>query len=184
MNDHLEAVVHLQNIVNTEFLKRLKIFIDKKAKNKLTIGFNTKTNINIRNVKGYYLNTNTPTNLFYWNFIKNEIERLFPLYTSKFPLLKSKKLDQVDLLKYEPNGKYEIHTDDDTSSPRALSIILNINDDYDGGDLVFTDQKHNEIKTVKLTKGSIVFFPSNFMYPHAIKPITKGKRYSIVAWLR
>ena len=83
MKDHLEAVVHLQNIVNPEFLKRLKIFIDKKAKNKLTVGSDLKTNINIRNVKGYYLNTNTPTNLFYWNVIKNEIERLFPLFTKK-----------------------------------------------------------------------------------------------------
>jgi predicted 2-oxoglutarate/Fe(II)-dependent dioxygenase YbiX len=41
-----------------------------------------------------------------------------------------------------------------------------------------------EIKRLKLDKGSIVFFPSNFMYPHMIEPITKGTRYSIVAWLQ
>jgi len=40
-----------------------------------------------------------------------------------------------------------------------------------------------EVKRLKLSKGSIVFFPSNFMYPHSIEPITKGTRYSIVAWL-
>ena len=49
---------------------------------------------------------------------------------------------------------------------------------------VFFDQKYNEVKSLKLVKGSIVFFPSNFMYPHTIKPITKGQRYSIVSWLR
>ena len=60
---------------------------------------------------------------------------------------------------------------------------MNLNDDYKGGGLIFADQKKNEIKRLKLGKGSIVFFPSNFMYPHGIQPITKGTRYSIVAWL-
>ena len=31
---------------------------------------------NIRNVKGHHLTFNTPTDLFYWNYIKQEIERL------------------------------------------------------------------------------------------------------------
>ena len=38
-------------------------------------------------------------------------------------------------------------------------------------------------KRCKLKKGSIVFFPSNFMYPHSIEPIKKGIRHSIVAWI-
>jgi hypothetical protein len=25
-------------------------------------------------------------------------------------------------------------------------------------------------------------FPSNFMYPHAIKPVLSGTRYSIITW--
>ena len=94
------------------------------------------------------------------------------------------EINQIDLLKYTSGGKYEIHTDHYTFSPRHLSIIINLNDEYEGGDLVFTDQKENEIKRFKLEKGSIVFFPSNFMYPHSIQPITKGTRYSIVSWLK
>jgi len=59
-----------------------------------------------------------------------------------------------------------------------------LNDDYEGGDLVFAYQYLNkEMKRVSLKKGSICFFPSNFLYPHMIEPITKGTRYSIVAWL-
>jgi predicted 2-oxoglutarate/Fe(II)-dependent dioxygenase YbiX len=61
---------------------------------------------------------------------------------------------------------------------------MNLNDEYTGGDLIFGDQKNQEIKRLKLEEGSIVFFPSNFLYPHSIQPITKGKRYSIVAWLQ
>jgi predicted 2-oxoglutarate/Fe(II)-dependent dioxygenase YbiX len=98
--------------------------------------------------------------------------------------MKSSKINQIDLLKYSIGGKYETHTDHYTKSIRHLSIIMNLNDDYEGGDLIFTDQKEKEIKRLKLGKGSIVFFPSNFMYPHGIQPITKGTRYSIVAWLQ
>tara|TARA_R100001126_G_scaffold102432_1_gene86559 strand:+ start:7757 stop:8308 length:552 start_codon:yes stop_codon:yes gene_type:complete len=183
MTDHLEAIIHLPNILNPEFCKRIKTFIDKKAKNNLKIGGGF-INKNVRNVSGHHLKLDTPTNLFYWNYIKQEIERLIIYYTSKFPLARGHKVDQIDLLKYGVGGKYSPHIDDTSFSLRLLSVILNINDDYEGGELCFTDQKYNEVKSFKLVKGSIVFFPSNFMYPHTIKPITKGQRYSVVSWLR
>jgi predicted 2-oxoglutarate/Fe(II)-dependent dioxygenase YbiX len=96
----------------------------------------------------------------------------------------SNKINQIDLLKYEPGGKYDVHTDHFSDTFRHLSVIINLNDDYEGGDLVFTDQKENVIKTLKLDAGTIAFFPSNFLYPHGIQPITKGTRYSIVSWLQ
>ena len=65
-----------------------------------------------------------------------------------------------------------------------MNIVSNLNNNYKGGDLVFADQDCNEIKRYNLQKGSIVFFPSNFMYPHTIEPITEGSRYSVVAWLQ
>ena len=98
--------------------------------------------------------------------------------------MSSYKINQIDLLKYSAGGKYEVHTDHYTNSPRHLSIIMNLNNNYEGGDLIFTAQNEEEIKRLKLNTGSIVFFPSNFMYPHSIEPITKGTRYSIVAWLQ
>tara|TARA_R100001163_G_C5058714_1_gene195348 strand:- start:1117 stop:1665 length:549 start_codon:yes stop_codon:yes gene_type:complete len=180
--DHLEAIVELKGIINNNFIQKIISLIDKKAKKKLAIrGGNIDTEI--RNVKGYHLNFDTPTNLFYWNFIKQEIERVYNHYKIKFPKMASKKVNQIDLLKYTSGNKYEIHTDHFTNSPRHLSIIINLNDNYEGGDLIFFDQKNFEVKRLNLTKGSIVFFPSNFMYPHSIDSITKGTRYSIVAWL-
>ena len=173
--DHTEAIVELKNIVNPNFIKKIIPFIKCKAKDNLTIR-NQVIDKSYRNVKGHSLNFKTPTNLFYWSFIRKEIERLYYFYKAKFPLMASNKINQIDLLKYSPGGKYEIHTDHYSDSPRHLSIIINLNDDYEGGDLVFTDQQKNEIKRFKLNKGSIVFFPSNFMYPHSIRPITKGIR--------
>ena len=180
--DHLEAIVEIKNVVSNEFIDKIIPLINKKAKKNLTVISGLSKDV--RNVKGYHLTFDTPTDLFYWNYIKSEIERIYTFYKAKFPKMMSSKINQIDLLKYSPEGKYEIHTDHFTTSIRALSIIINLNDDYEGGDLIFTDQSEKEIKRLKLGKGSIVFFPSNFMYPHSIQPITKGTRYSIVAWLQ
>ena len=180
--DHLEAIVEIKNVVSNEFIDKIIPLINKKAKKNLTVISGLSKDV--RNVKGYHLTFDTPTDLFYWNYIKSEIERIYTFYKAKFPKMMSSKINQIDLLKYSPEGKYEIHTDHFTTSIRALSIIINLNDDYEGGDLIFTDQSEKEIKRLKLGKGSIVFFPSNFMYPHGIQPITKGTRYSIVAWLQ
>jgi len=182
MKDHLEAVVELKNIINQEFINKLIPFIKHKAKKNMNVasGLNKK----VRNVKGYHLRTNNnATDTFYWNFIKQEIERLYSFYKIKFPKMQSSRINQIDLLKYSVGGKYDIHTDSFTGFPRTLSVIMNLNNDYEGADLIFADQKNKEIKKLKLNTGSIVFFPSNFMYPHCIEPVTKGIRYSIVAWL-
>jgi predicted 2-oxoglutarate/Fe(II)-dependent dioxygenase YbiX len=180
--DHLEAIVEIKEVINAEFIKKIKTIIDKRAKKNLKTlsGMNKE----IRNVKGCHLDFENTKDTSNWNYIKHEIERLYFYYKIKFPKMESIKINQIDLLKYSPGGRYNIHVDNFTTSPRSLSIIMNLNDEYEGGDLIFTDQKEKEIKRLKLSKGSIVFFPSNFMYPHGIAPITKGKRYSIVAWLQ
>ena len=59
----------------------------------------------------------------------------------------------------------------------VLSFILNFNDDYEGADLYFWEDT-----VVKLGKGDIVMFPSNFLFPHGVTEATKGKRYSGVTW--
>ena len=59
----------------------------------------------------------------------------------------------------------------------VLSFILNLNDDYEGADLYFWD---NHI--VKLGKGDIIMWPSNFLYPHGVTEAISGKRYSGVTW--
>ena len=168
--NYLEPIVELKNIISAELIEKTIPLINKKASKKLSVIDGLIKDI--RNVKGYHLNFDTPTNLFYWNLIKKEIERIYIIY------------NQIDLLKYSVGGKYMVHTDHFTKAPRHLSIIINLNDTYEGGDLVFTDQKNKEIKRLKLGAGTIVFFPSNFMYPHSIQPITKGTRYSIVSWLQ
>ena len=185
--DHTEFIMEIKNIISQDFIDKILPIVDKKAKKNLKVGMGWKKdgiNKNIRNVKGYLLNLKKSTDDYYWNYIKKEIERVYVYYKIKFPRMSSCVINQIDLLKYSVGGKYEVHTDHFSDVARHLSIIINLNEEYEGGDLIFTDQKKVEVKRIKLGKGSIVFFPSNFMYPHSIEPITKGVRYSIVSWLQ
>jgi hypothetical protein len=82
-----------------------------------------------------------------------------------------------DLLRYKKGEFYKQHTDSGKTL-RSISMSFNLNDDYEGGEFAFFDRE----LTFKLNKGSVIVFPSNFMYPHEILPITNGTRYSIVTW--
>jgi len=77
-------------------------------------------------------------------------------------------------------GNYAMHVDHYDVHPRVLSISFILNDNYDGGDFVFFEKNSF---VVKKKKGSAVVFPSNFCFPHAIKPVSKGDRHSIITWI-
>ena len=36
--------------------------------------------------------------------------------------------------------------------------------------------------TINLKAGDLLLFPSNFLYPHRVLPVTKGVRHSYVSW--
>ncbi len=58
-----------------------------------------------------------------------------------------------------------------------LSIVGILNDDYEGGEFIMFEDKKIDTK-----KGDLIIFPSNFLYPHEVTPVTKGVRYSYVSW--
>lgn len=80
------------------------------------------------------------------------------------------------------NSFYDWHIDGSTisGSPRKLSLVLQLSDplDYEGGELQL--QAGSGITSVPREKGLIVIFPSYTL--HKVTPVTKGTRYSIVAW--
>jgi len=84
-----------------------------------------------------------------------------------------------ELLKYKEGQFYIQHTDSYKEEQRTLSCSFALNDDFEGGEFALFDR---EIK-LKPKKGSVLVFPSNFMYPHEICPVTKNTRYSIITWL-
>lgn len=84
-----------------------------------------------------------------------------------------------NFLKYNVGNFYKQHVDSFTQEPRSVSCSIALNDDYDGGEFSFFD---GDIK-YKIKKGSVILFPSSYMYPHEILTVTEGTRYSIVTWL-
>lgn len=89
-----------------------------------------------------------------------------------------RKVTPDDLLRYRTGQFYIQHTDSFKAQQRSVSCSFLLNDDYEGGEFAFFDR---EIM-IRGGKGSIVMFPSNFMFPHEILPVTSGTRYSIITW--
>ena len=87
--------------------------------------------------------------------------------------IKIKKLTEVIASKFYPGKHMGFHSDSSGSknSPQ-LTIMVNLNDDYVGGELVF---KHQDL-TLKPTAGSIVIYPSVEPYSHEPELITEGKK--------
>ena len=83
-----------------------------------------------------------------------------------------------NLLRYTKGQFYIQHVDNCKEYPRELSCSIILNDDYEGGEFSF----FNNTEKYKLTKGSVIVFPSNFLFPHQILPVTEGVRYSIITW--
>jgi len=100
----------------------------------------------------------------------------------KLKYLDSVRIRDIQLLKYEEGDHYMYHTDNGSFSPRTISCILLLNNDYEGGEISFTDPQGNNEFKVETRPGRLIVWPSNFMYPHKVNKVTKGTRYSIVAW--
>jgi predicted 2-oxoglutarate/Fe(II)-dependent dioxygenase YbiX len=97
------------------------------------------------------------------------------------------------ILHYGTGGHYIPHVDAETlykdedgrdfwekTLERDLSIVYFLNDGYVGGELVFPELD----LSVKPEPGTLICFPSDHNYIHGVKPVTAGRRYTIVTWLR
>lgn len=81
-----------------------------------------------------------------------------------------------------PDGNYDKHTDAAVNMlVRKLSFTLQLSDpkDYEGGDLLLHIGPSPAIMEKK--QGEVSVFPSYTL--HEVTPVTKGTRYSLVAWV-
>ena len=99
-------------------------------------------------------------------------------YNEKFPLARVEEDSGYELLRYGVGQFYTEHVDSCKARPREVSCSFSLNDDYEGGEWKFFGGEY----VVKVPKGGAILFPSNFMYPHQIAPVTSGVRYSVITW--
>tara|TARA_R110000782_G_scaffold96667_1_gene181238 strand:- start:1299 stop:1928 length:630 start_codon:yes stop_codon:yes gene_type:complete len=89
----------------------------------------------------------------------------------------------LQFTKYEaPDGNYSAHVDKCLhKSTRKLSLVIQLSDpkDYEGGELKIIFSK--EPLVTEREQGRATVFPSYTL--HQVDPVTKGERYSLVAWI-
>lgn len=143
--------------------------LDDKKRNCYTIGISHPFII-----KQSQIRLNIDTEIF--NCAANCIQE----YNNQFPHAHIAQDTGYELLRYTESQFYTQHTDSFLQAPRLISCSFALNDNYDGGEFAFFDR---QLK-YKLNQGDVIMFPSTFMYPHEIMPVTKGIRYSIITWFR
>jgi predicted 2-oxoglutarate/Fe(II)-dependent dioxygenase YbiX len=114
-------------------------------------------------------------------------------FINPFYGIKVRDTEPAHILHYGPGGHYIPHVDAETlykdeigldmwekTLDRDLSVVYFLNDDFSGGELVFPAL---ELR-IKPEAGMLVCFPSDHHYIHGVNPVTRGRRYTIVNWMR
>lgn len=90
---------------------------------------------------------------------------------------------------YQDGARSRLHMDDQHEMPDSLGsnkylmhlqnqiacLWYIVTDDIEGGEFVFPNQGI----VVPPKTGTMVMFPSNYLYPHEVKPVTAGKRITL-----
>lgn len=131
------------------------------------------------------------------------------LYETKFDLLRSSienffalsltHSTPLQVLGYEEGAFYVKHADDSSelrnrngetvgyvcvAPERKLSTVLFVNDEFEGGELLFNYLCDGQGHTLMIQPkaGDMLVFLSNPYFAHEVLPVTKGFRLSLVAW--
>ena len=109
-----------------------------------------------------------------------------------------RSVEKIQITKYKPGGFYSWHKDGYSdclstyNNPdnkflhgylRKLSMTIFLNENYQGGEFQFSSLSKGKLRIDTpdfKNAGSVIVFPS-FM-EHRVAPVTKGTRYSLVAW--
>lgn len=146
------------------------------------------------------INNNTDGNIDIDVRKSNQV--FFPYY-KQFPFLlekMSKLLNQYIFVKgfdldygdskfqfteYNPGDHFIWHKDvyekKITDYDRYCSLVIQLNDEYDDGDLQIKDNQ-NEILTIEKGAGNLILFLSNI--EHRVVPVKSGVRYTLVNWVK
>ena len=120
------------------------------------------------------------------NYLREAVHNYQQKYSSPKDEIKTRWIKHISpprINRYKVGTKMRAHYDHihslfdgDLRGVPILSFVGLLNDNYKGGEFMCRNKK------IKLKRGDILMFPSNFMYPHEVKEVTKGIRYSFVGW--
>ena len=169
-------------------LSSLLKWINTQTFEKATIGADSQLNENIRKTEMLCLSKrfNSVTAMHWSNYLQVKFKQGILKYKSElspFHDLGLGKFNDVTVLKYQETGFYNYHVDHFYDIPRLFSCILLLNNDYEGGNLEFAHPLTNKpYVSIDVQPNRLIIWPSLFMFPHGVRPVSKGTRYSVVAW--
>ena len=109
-------------------------------------------------------------------YMAKAVENYQPNLITRFSLIRFNRYIQGQIMREHFDHIYSLFDGREKGIP-VLSLILNLNDNYEGADLLFWDDYR-----ISLGLGDIVIFPSIFLFPHKVSETIKGQRYSAVSW--
>jgi hypothetical protein len=131
------------------------------------------------------LNNHSPEYNIIDKFIFSTVGKLLTKMTDVYPLFKGTQDNGYTLRKIF--GGTRLHADGVHSKTsgftkfvRCLSLIIVLNDDYDGGVFCFPNQGLK----FRVQKGQAILFPPYWTHPHSVTSVGEGQaRYTINTWI-
>mgnify|MGYP003644088587 CR=1 FL=1 len=188
LNDYI--VVH-DNFLDEKPLGKLTKWVDQKVdfEQGKILGSEQQDNVlakDVRNtlIRPLYNYDKSMTHVHWHNYLTLKFKDAISIYSKTLNILDLpiNRVNEICLLKYPVNGKYEYHVDHAFRVPRSISMVFLLNEEYEGGQLCFRKPNGEEEHCVPVGKNRLIMWPSTFLYPHTVKPVTKGVKYSIVCW--
>jgi predicted 2-oxoglutarate/Fe(II)-dependent dioxygenase YbiX len=101
----------------------------------------------------------------------NDGEYISKIRETNVKFLENNAHVNIQFAKYTKGDHFDWHKDYN----QIQTIVVLLNDDFEGGEFEVKDHK-----TIHLKTGDCVMIPS--LVSHRVKPITKGVRYSLTMW--
>jgi predicted 2-oxoglutarate/Fe(II)-dependent dioxygenase YbiX len=180
-------VLKINNFIEDNLCK--KIIFELKKCNWKQHSFYNETKDEYKPISGEQeLESTLAENMKYHDFLIKKIWKAIEKYmnTINFPWYSSwNGYTTLKFNKYSKNKKMAEHCDHIhdifPGKPRGipvLSVVGLLNENYKGGNFIMFKNKK-----INLKSGDLIIFPSVFLYPHKVTPVTKGTRYSYVSWV-
>jgi predicted 2-oxoglutarate/Fe(II)-dependent dioxygenase YbiX len=119
-----------------------------------------------------------------------EVVRGYQHYVTRFFKAGLDTFEPPQVLKYSVGGRYLPHADNEHWDPatkqwarsmeRDYSLLLYLNDGYEGGALYFPNFKW----AIQPKRGMLVSFPSDHRYLHGAAPLISGTRIAVASWAK
>lgn len=173
---HLKAAFTPEEMEQISYLEELQKF------KKGTIGTDT-TKLDIRDADISWFNPDVTSNWLFekYSYLVSQVNR-------DFFLLDIDGFENFQYTVYNPEQHYTWHYDVDmkySEFMRKISGVIMVSNpktDFEGGEFqIVTTGNIEEPTTVDMEQGDVIFFAS--WMPHRVKPVTSGKRKTLVSWV-